>query len=307
LRSLADGWLSSIIRYFDNEHRALHRQGRGVDWRLVWPFIGVHLACLAVIWVGWSWTAVLTALGLYLLRMFAITAFYHRYFSHRCFRTSRPMQFLFAILGNSAVQRGPLWWAAHHREHHAYSDTAADPHSPKQVGFWQAHFGWFLRQEAFATRTKRVQDWRRFPELYWLDRFDLLVPLALAFLLFATGVWLEVAAPALQTNRWQMLVWGFFVSTAVLYHATYTINSVAHVLGSRRFDTNDDSRNNWLLAVITLGEGWHNNHHYYPNSARQGFRWWEIDISYYGLRLLAAVGLVWDLKQIPDQSIAKRS
>ncbi len=271
----------------------------GVDWARIVPFVAVHLACLAVLEVGASTVAVATALALYALRMFAITGFYHRYFSHRAFKTSRPGQFVFALIGASAVQRGPLWWAAHHRHHHAHSDGPDDVHSPRQRGFLWSHVGWFLSRRCFTPDLARVRDLQRFPELRWLDRFDILVPAALAVALFAAGAALERHAPGLGTSRWQMLVWGFFVSTVLCYHATYTINSLAHVFGRRRYATGDDSRNNALLALLTFGEGWHNNHHHYPNAARQGFYWWEVDLTYYLLRALAAVGVIWDLKPVP--------
>jgi len=263
------------------------------------PFAGMHLACLGVIWVGVSPVAVGTAVGLYVLRMFAITGFYHRYFSHRTFKVSRGVQFAFALLGASAAQRGPIWWAAHHRHHHAHSDRPEDVHSPSQRGFLWSHMGWFLSRRHFAPDLGRVRDLLRYPELRWLDRFDILVPFVLAVGLLVLGKTLEARWPSLGTSGAQMLVWGFFISTVACYHGTYTINSLCHVWGRRRYKTDDDSRNNLLLAIITLGEGWHNNHHRYPMSARQGFYWWEIDLTYYGLRLLAALGLIRDLKPVP--------
>lgn len=276
-----------------------------VDWLRALPFIGMHVACVAVLWVGVSPVAVAVAVALYAVRMFALTGFYHRYFSHRTFRTSRALQFAFAVIGASSVQRGPLWWAAHHRHHHRHTETAADPHSPVVHGFWRSHVTWFLTPRAFRTHVERIPDLVRYPELRWLDRFDIAVPVALAFACFGLGALLERVAPQLGTNGWQMLVWGFFVSTVVLFHATVTINSLAHVFGSRRFDTRDDSRNNWLLALLTFGEGWHNNHHFFPGTARQGFRWWEVDLTYYVLRAMAAVGLVRDLKPVPAWVLAK--
>ncbi|TCT25742.1 Delta-9 acyl-phospholipid desaturase [Thermomonas haemolytica] len=269
-----------------------------IDWLRVLPFVLLHLGCLGVLWVGVSPVALAVAVALYALRMFAITAFYHRYFSHRAFRTSRAMQLAFALIGASSVQRGPLWWAAHHRHHHRHSDTAQDPHSPLH-GFWRSHMGWFLTRGAFATDLSRVPDLARYPELRWLDRFDVAVPLALAAGLFGLGALLQALWPELGTSGMQLLAWGFFVSTVVLFHATVTINSLAHRFGSRRFPTRDDSRNNLWLALLTFGEGWHNNHHFYSSSARQGFRWWEIDLTWYGLRLLAVLGLVRDLKPVP--------
>jgi stearoyl-CoA desaturase (delta-9 desaturase) len=166
-------------------------------------------------------------------------------------------------------------------------------------GFWWSHAGWFLTREGFRTDWSRIPDLARFPELRWLDRYDTLVPVALAAGLYGLGAWLHAAMPQLGTSGAQMLVWGFFVSTVVLFHATVTINSLAHRFGTRRFDTTDDSRNNPWLALLTFGEGWHNNHHFFPGTVRQGFRWWEIDLTWYGLRVLAALRLVRDLKPIP--------
>jgi stearoyl-CoA desaturase (delta-9 desaturase) len=269
-----------------------------IDWLRVLPFIGLHLACLAVFWVGFSWFAFWTAVALYAARMFAITGFYHRYFSHKAFKTSRPVQFAFAVLGAASVQRGPLWWAAHHRHHHRHADTEHDIHSPRH-GFFRSHMGWFLTRRAFATDLEAIKDLAKFPELRLLDRYDILVPVLLAAGLYGLGAWLETAHPGLGTNGPQLLVWGFFVSTIVLFHVTVTINSLAHRWGSRRFATRDDSRNNALLALLTFGEGWHNNHHHFPGSARQGFAWWELDLTYLGLRVLAALGLVHDLKPVP--------
>lgn len=272
-----------------------------IDWLRVIPFVLLHLACLSVIWVGWSPFAVVFAIALYGLRMFAITGFYHRYFSHKAFRTSRFGQFLFALLGSTAVQRGPLWWASMHRHHHAYSDRFEDAHSPVQHGFLWSHLGWFLSTAHFATRTERVKELAKFPELRFLDRFDVLVPTLFAGAIYGLGAWLANAAPALHTNGLQLLVWGFVISTVALYHATFSVNSLAHGWGSRRYATKDQSRNNLWIALFTLGEGWHNNHHHFPGAARQGFYWWEIDMTYYGLRLLAACGLIWDLRMVPPK------
>jgi len=294
-------WARVLLCWFDSGKGAgLLTQGTDrVDWARILPFILMHAVCLTIIWVGWSPVAVITALVLYGVRMFAITAFYHRYFSHRSFRTSRVGQLVFGLLGASAVQRGPVWWAAHHRHHHAHSDTAVDVHSPVQHGFIRAHMGWFLSKKGFTPDLKCVRDLMKFPELRWLDRFDILVPVALAAAIFGTGIVLEHTAPQLGTTGWQMLVWGFFVSTVACYHGTYTINSLSHVFGKQRYRTGDQSRNNWLLALITLGEGWHNNHHHYPSSCRQGFYWWEVDITYYMLKLLSWLGIIWDLRAVP--------
>jgi stearoyl-CoA desaturase (delta-9 desaturase) len=276
-----------------------------VDWIRIVPLIVMHLMCLAVIWVGWSWVAVSVALFLYLVRMFAITGFYHRYFSHKAFKTNRFWQFIFAVVGNSSVQRGPLWWAAHHRHHHRFTDQEQDVHSPIRHGFWWSHIGWLTSRANFPTQYKYVKEWARFPELRWLNRFDTAVPILLALSLFILGELLEAFAPQLETNGFQMLVWGFFISSVVLLHGTVTINSFDHMYGSRRYDTSDTSRNNALLAIITLGEGWHNNHHHYAVSARQGFYWWEIDITYCLLVFMSWLGIVRDLRPVPDHILQK--
>jgi stearoyl-CoA desaturase (delta-9 desaturase) len=276
-----------------------------IDWLRAAPFVAMHVACMAVLWVGVSPVALAVAAVLYAVRMFALTGFYHRYFAHRAFRTSRTVQFAFALIGAACVQRGPLWWAAHHRNHHRHADTALDPHSPRLRGFLWSHAGWFLTPEGFRTDWAQIRDFARYPELRWLDRYDTLVPLLLAAGLYALGALAERFAPGLGTDGPQLLVWGFFVSTVVLFHATVTINSLAHRFGSRRFETRDDSRNNGWLALITFGEGWHNNHHFYPGSVRQGFRWWEIDLTWYGLRLMASLGLVRDLRPLPAWVMAR--
>ena len=276
-----------------------------LDWLRCAPFLAMHVGCLAVIWVGWSPVAVGAAATLYIVRMFAITGFYHRYFSHRTFRTSRWFQGLMAVMGCTAVQRDPMWWASHHAHHHAHSEDDQDPHSPLRKGFWKSHIGWFMTPAAFPTRERYVPDWAQFPELRWLNRYDMVPPLALAVLLYGLGAILQAQAPELEVTGGTMLVWGFFVSTIAVHHGTFTINSLAHRFGSRRFATQDNSRNNWLLALLTLGEGWHNNHHHYPGSTRQGFYWWEIDFTYYGLKLLEAMGLVWDLRPVPAKALAR--
>lgn len=280
--------MRTIRRWFDTGVAVETETGREdrIDWLRAAPFIAMHLACLGVIWVGVSPAALVVAGTMYAVRMFALTGFYHRYFSHRAFRTSRGLQFVFAVIGASCVQRGPLWWAAHHRNHHRCADTAGDPHSPRIHGFWWSHAGWFLTPRNFRTDLARVPDLAKYRELRLLDRYDTLVPVLLAAALYGFG-------------GAQMLIWGFFVSTVVLFHATVTINSLAHRFGSRRFATRDDSRNNLWLALLTFGEGWHNNHHFFPGSSRQGFRWWEIDISWYGLKLMSMLGLVSELKPLP--------
>jgi stearoyl-CoA desaturase (delta-9 desaturase) len=293
-------WLDSGA---DQDLEAARRDHR-VDWLRIVPFLGIHAACVAVIWVGSSPIAVAVAIGLYLVRAFFVTAFYHRYFSHRTFRTSRAAQFVFGVLGSTAVQRGPLWWAAHHRNHHGRSDREGDPHSPHVHGVWWSHMGWITSRANFPTDLGRVKDLARFRELRWLDRYDIVVPAAFAALLLLTGWLLGRFAPSLGTNAPQMLVWGFFVSTVILFHVTCLVNSAAHLFGRRRFATRDQSRNSLIVALLTLGEGWHNNHHHYPAATRQGFYWWEIDITYWVLKLMARIGLIWDLTPVPARVLA---
>jgi len=267
------------------------------------PYGLMHLACLGAFWTGVSGDALLVCLASYAIRMFGVTAAYHRYFSHRTFRTSRAFQFLLALLATSSAQLGPLWWAATHRHHHANSDTPQDPHSPRQYGFFWSHMGWFLHPDNRRDNLAAIRDYARFPELVFIDRWSLISPALLGTATFALGrVLAEAGRP---TSGAQMLVWGFFVSTVLLYHGTYTINSLSHVFGSQRFETGDDSRNNLLLALITLGEGWHNNHHHYQSSCRQGIYWWEIDITYLTLLILAKLGLVWDLRPVPAKVYAQ--
>jgi stearoyl-CoA desaturase (delta-9 desaturase) len=297
--------LRRIAGQFDS-HRNPENGSTSRRWMLPVPFLILNLSVFAVFWVGVSWIAVAVAVALYVVRMFGITGAYHRYFSHKTYKASRPVQFALAFLGNTAAQRGPLWWAAHHRHHHAVSDTPEDAHSPIQEGgFWNSHMLWWGRELHAPTRLGLVKDLAKYPELVFLNRWDGLAPLVLAAFTFLLGAGLERWAPGLGTNGWQMLVWGFSISTVVLFHGVATINSLAHVFGKRRFKTSDDSRNNFWLALITLGEGWHNNHHHYPNSTRQGFYWWEIDLTYYGLKAMEKVGLIRDLKPVPARILAE--
>jgi stearoyl-CoA desaturase (delta-9 desaturase) len=275
------------------------------DLRRTAPYIVVHLGCVGLLWVGWSWFAVGAAVFLYLLRMFAITAFYHRYFSHRAYKTSRFMQWVFAVWGNLAMQRGALWWAATHRHHHQHSDEEDDKHSVRQHGFLWAHIGWLTASSNFPTDYKRIPDLAKYPELVWLNQHDFVIPVLYGAVLWFTGGMLETYAPGLGTNGPQLFIWGFFISTVFLMHGTLFINSLAHVWGRRRFNTTDDSKNSLVLSLITLGEGWHNNHHRYAHSARQGFYWWGIDVSYYLLKVFSWLGLVKDLRPVPAQVYAE--
>jgi stearoyl-CoA desaturase (delta-9 desaturase) len=251
------------------------------------PFVLLHLACFAAIWTGVTWQAVAIGVALYWLRMFAIGAGYHRYFSHRSYSTSRVFQFVLAFLAQTTAQKSILWWAAKHRHHHLFSDTEHDVHSPRHTGFLYSHVGWIFAKRHDETNLVKVADFARYPELMFLHRFELLPAVVLAGIAFLIG-------------GWSGLVVGFVWSTVAVYHGTFCINSLAHVRGAKRYVTGDDSRNNWLLALFTMGEGWHNNHHAYQSSARQGFRWWEIDATYYILKGLSYLGVVWDLKTPPE-------
>jgi stearoyl-CoA desaturase (Delta-9 desaturase) len=254
-------------------------------------FLLLHLACFAAFWTGVTPRAVVLGVALYLVRIFAIGAGYHRYFAHRAFRTSRVFQFMLAVMAQTSAQRGILWWAANHRRHHKHSDTELDVHSPVQRGFLYSHVGWIFVPRNNDTDYAMIRDMARYKELLWLNRQPYL-PAAL----LALSTWLIAGLPG--------LVVGFCWSTVVLWHATFSINSLAHVVGRRRYVTGDESRNNWLLALLTMGEGWHNNHHAYQVSVRQGFRWWEFDPTYYALRVLSWLGIVWDL-HVPPRSVVR--
>ena len=260
------------------------------------PFWAVHVLAIAgVVWLGLSWTGLLVAGISYFIRMFFVTGAYHRYFSHRTFKTSRAFQFFLALGAQTSAQKGVMWWSSHHRWHHKYSDEPPDVHSAKLRGFWYSHVGWFLGPDWSRTDESRVSDLARFPELRLLNRPSLQLMPALASLVI---LWLIGGA-------W-LALWGGFVATVLLWHGTFTINSLSHMFGSRKYATSDDSRNNWLLALITMGEGWHNNHHHYAASARQGFFWWEIDATYYVLKALSWIGLVRDLREPPARVLVER-
>jgi stearoyl-CoA desaturase (delta-9 desaturase) len=278
----------------------LSREER-VDLLASYSFTFMHLCAIAALFTGISWLSLLVCALVFWIRMFGITAGYHRYFSHRSFKTSRVFQFVLAWLGASAGQNGPLWWASHHRLHHRYADTDRDIHSPGVRGLWWSHAGWILCRKYKGYDPDVVRDLARYPELRFLSRSHMIAPGSLALGLFLLGLWLELRWPSLGVTGWQMLGWGFFISTVLLYHATFLVNSVAHAFGTRRFRTGDLSRNNWWVALVTLGEGWHNNHHRWPSSERQGFYWWEIDVTHYLLRILARFGIVWDLRAPPER------
>ncbi len=288
--------MQQVMRPVENESR-LKGDGDSVAWLRVTPFVGLHLACLAPIWMGVNAVELAVAAASYAVRIFAITVFYHRCFSHRAFRTHRAVQFLFAFLGAAATQRGPLWWAAQHRLHHAHADTDEDPHSSKR-GFWWSHMLWFLGRANYSTPLYRVRDLARFPELVWLNRFDLAAPVVFAAGMFVLGEAIAFRFP--ETDGWRMLVWGYVIPTVVLMHVTFMVNSLSHRIGRRRFDTADNSRNNTWLAVLTFGEGWHNNHHRHAASARLGFYWWQLDLGWLGIEALRKLKLAWGLKMPPD-------
>ena len=251
------------------------------------PLMALHLGCLAVFIVGVSPLAVTLFVVTTFVQVFGITAGFHRLLAHRSYRTSRPLRLVIALMGVLAGQNGPLWWVAHHRHHHSHADREGDTHSPRQGFFW-GHMGWLFSERSIPLRDELVRDLARLPEMVFLERYYYLVTLGYAGVLFMTG-------------GWQLVVWGSVMSTVFTYHAIWSANSVCHRFGSRRFPTNDDSRNNFLVALVTLGDGWHHNHHFSPYSVRHGFRWWEIDVNYMVLRALAALGLVWDLKLPPER------
>lgn len=255
------------------------------------PFVLVHLAPLGLLWTGMRARDAVLCAALYFGRMFFITAGFHRYFAHRAYKMGRVMQFVMAWGASTSCQKGVLWWAAHHRSHHRYSDTERDIHSPKR-GFWWSHVGWILCPKYQATDWATIKDFARYPELVWLNRYHLLPGVTLGAACYLLGGW--------------SALWTFFLSTTLLYHGTFSINSLMHLWGRRRYVTTDTSRNSLLLALVTMGEGWHNNHHYYQSSANQGFFWWEIDLSYYLLKVMSWLGLVHDLRTPSARVLARQ-
>ena len=250
----------------------------------------LHVACIGIFWTGTHLIDWVVCVALYFIRMFAITGGYHRYFSHRTYKTSRWFQFILAFIAETSSQKGALWWAAHHRNHHKESDTVNDVHSPVQRGFLYSHIGWLYELENDYTDYEKVADLAKYPELVFLNKNWLIPPILLGVL-----VWLWLG--------WSGLLVGFCLSTVILWHGTFTINSLSHIFGYQDYYTGDYSRNNWWLAIITLGEGWHNNHHFYQSCTRQGFKWWQYDITYYVLKMMSWVGLVWDLREPPREVV----
>ena len=274
-----------------------------VDWLGNLAFLGVHVGCFLVFVTGVSTTALLVAFLTLSVRMFGLTGGYHRYFCHKSFKTSRVFQFVLAYVGAAAAQMGPLWWAGHHRSHHRHSDTDEDVHSPLRGFFW-AHAGWIMSPRNRRTKVEWVPDLTKFPELCWLDRNHYVAPISLGVALFALGEWLSAVSPQLGTSGWQLVVVALFCSTTVLYHVTFAVNSLGHLFGSRRYETNDTSRNSFWLALVTGGEGWHNNHHRFPASERQGFYWWEVDPTHYALVVLSWFGIVWGIRG-PNEAVLR--
>jgi len=290
-----------LLKIFDNNYAEKYYQkqkgvdGDTIDWFRVIPFILIHIGALAALWAHFEWYLVWVALFLFVIRMFAITGFYHRYFAHKTFKTSRLMQFIFAFIGSTAAQRGPIWWASHHRRHHLNSDRHNDHHSPHTHHFLWSHMGWFLAKKNFLTDRKVVRDLIKFKELVLIDRFDWVPPVLLLLSLFVIGEYLSLTSGISGLN---MVIWGFCVSTILVYHCTFAVNSIAHLWGTQRYDTKEESKNNFFVALFTFGEGWHNNHHHFPGSIRQGFYWWEVDLTYYALRFLSFFGIVYNLRTV---------
>lgn len=264
-----------------------------ISWNFLVPFCLIHLACLGVIWTGISPAPLVAAVVLYALRIFGITAGYHRLYSHRSYHIpSRALRCIMWFLATSSAQRGVRWWASHHRNHHRHSDQEGDLHSPTQTSLLWSHTGWQYHKSAADTDHGSIRDFdKAFPELATIDRFAWVSPLALIALCLA--LW-----------GWQGFVIAFCWSTVACWHATFTINSLCHVWGTRPFETTDTSRNNFLLALLLFGEGWHNNHHAFQSSCRQGHTWWQLDISWMVLRLGAMLGLVTKMKEPPPRAMA---
>ena len=270
------------------------------------PFLSVHVGAIYALTISPSPFALFMVGLMYFIRMFGITAGFHRLFSHRSFKTNRLFQFFLAYSATCSAQMGPIWWASHHRHHHKYTEQIEDPHTPTLKGFFWAHVGWIMSPANSPTKEEYVGDLMKYPELRWLDKYHYAAPFSLVVLLYGLGEFMAVNYIQYNTNGMELVLWGFFVSTVFLYHATFMVNSVCHVFGHRTYDTKDGSVNNLLVAILTLGEGWHNNHHAFPNSERQGHKWYQIDISHYILWSLSKIGIVWNIRNVPDDSIKER-
>jgi len=272
-------------------------------------FTIVHLIPLLAIWTGTTLFDWLVCIALYFIRMFWITGGYHRYFAHKSYKTSRWFQFVIAFMAETSAQKGALWWAAHHRHHHRHSDQPEDPHSMKLYGFWYSHVGWIIGPDYKKTDFKTIGDYAKYPELVWLNKHYLVPPTVLAIGVALLGAWVNGGSPLLMFTHHGMstLLIGFFLSTVFTYHGTFSINSIMHKFGKQRYESGDESKNSLWLALLTLGEGWHNNHHYYEVASRAGFFWWEIDITYYVLRTFQFFGLIWDMKEVPKHILNSKN
>lgn len=263
-----------------------------------------HVGALFVFQVGFSWTALAIFFLSYVMKAMGITTGFHRYFAHRSFKTSRWFQFILAVVGTTAVQGGVLWWSSHHRGHHAHSDQDEDLHSPVSYSTFQSHLGWMWSASCFKPTKHKLLDFARFPEIKWLNKNYSLLIVIQGALFFLLGELLSNYFPSLGTSGAQVFVWGFLLATVWTWHVTFSINSVCHLFGKKRYKSADESRNNWLFGILAFGEGWHNNHHKFGWSARNGFYWYEWDPTYYLLKTLEKLGIVWDLK-IPSKEQMK--
>ncbi|HEY1909661.1 MAG TPA: fatty acid desaturase [Vicinamibacterales bacterium] len=249
----------------------------------------VQASALLVLTVPFRWAYIGLWAASHFVRALGLTLMYHRYYAHRAFKMNRGARFVWTLIGTAAMQKGPIWWAGHHVMHHKFADREGDPHSPMISGFYYAHVGWFLHDTKFDqldASNPVVRDFGKFPEIAWLEKYFIIPPTVMAVAMYLYG-------------GWPWLVYGFCLPTMTLAHATFCINTVNHLFGSRRFETMDDSRNNPITAFFAVGEGWHNNHHRYQRAARNGFYWWEFDLTWYTMKAMAALGLVWDMQPVP--------
>ncbi len=273
------------------QRRALFSEGR--DWVVFAWMAFMHVGAIAGFFT-FSWPAFWTAIFLWWLTGgIGICLGYHRYFTHKSYATPKVIQYLLAICGCMAGEAGPIAWVAAHRYHHTYSDTDQDPHSPLK-GFLWSHFTWLFGRENFLASydsyKKYCPDMIKDKFIVFLDRYHMLPVLFLTGILYAMG-------------GWSFVVWGIFVRSLIVYHSTWLVNSASHIWGYRTYKTTDASRNNWWVAILAFGEGWHNNHHAFQRSARHGFHWWEFDITYRTIQILWVLGLASEI-HLPVQSIA---
>ena len=279
------------------------RYQHGVNWVTAIAMTAFHVGAVAAFFYV-DLGAVLVAVVLWAVAgMLGIGMGYHRLLTHRGYQTSRWVEYFLTLCGTLALEGGPIFWTAVHRIHHQKSDHEGDPHTPREGTLW-AHMGWIflgegLHQDA-AVLNHYVPDLASDPFHMWLSRWHWLSNVVVGLALLAWG---GVA----------YVLWGIFFRTTWGLHSTWLVNSATHLWGSRRFKTRDDSTNNWWVALLTFGEGWHNNHHAHPTSARHGLAWYELDLNWIGIKTLEALGLAWDLKvakirpaltQDPDEAVA---